>query len=208
MVEVPSFRGGPDPGDRPHRRGGPGPRPRPHPVDAAAAARAAEGGLDRAQTARRLVEDLLAGAGLTQVINYSFGDDKWPELLRLAADDPRRQDGARRQPSEPGPGLHAHHACCPGCSRRPVKNVAVREERVHIFEVGKVFLPSDALLPRRTAAGRDPGGRALGRGLLAALGRRRRLLPGQRASSSGWPPGCIARSPSVVRAAPTPAPQL
>ena len=62
-------------------------RPRPHPGDATAQA----GGERRPRPGLRrpgvLVEDLLVGAGLTQVINYSFGDDKWPELLRLPADD-------------------------------------------------------------------------------------------------------------------------
>ena len=67
----------------------------------------------------RLVEDLLAGAGLTQVITYSFVDEKWPELLRLAPDDPRRRDGAHRQPSERGAGGHAHHAAAGPAGHSP-----------------------------------------------------------------------------------------
>ena len=54
------------------------------------ARRSGHGGLHPSQAALRRVEDLLVGAGLSQVITYSFGDEKWPERLRLQADDRRR----------------------------------------------------------------------------------------------------------------------
>ncbi len=108
--------------------------------------RVGRGGLDRAQAARRLVEDLLAGAGLTQVIDYSFGDDKWPELLRLGTDDPRRRMVRIANPLSLDQAF-MRTMLLPGLLDTARKNVAVREERVHIFELGRVFVPSGSLLP-------------------------------------------------------------
>ena len=89
-MTVPSFRARPGARDRPHRRDRPHPRPGPDPVDHPGPAR----GQGRVGPASRRpgaeIEDLLVGAGLSQVINYSFGDDKWPDRLRLEPDDRRR----------------------------------------------------------------------------------------------------------------------
>ena len=108
--------------------------------------RIGRGGLNRSQTARRKVEDLLVGAGLTQVINYSFGDDRWPGLLRLTNGD------ARRHMVTVGNPLSLDQAfmrtmLLPGLLETARRNASVREERVHIFEVGKVFMPSGDQLP-------------------------------------------------------------
>ena len=108
--------------------------------------RAGRGGLDRAQTARRLVEDLLVGSGLTQVINYSFGDDRWPDLLRLSADDRRRRMVRVANPLSLDQAF-MRTMLLPGLLETARKNASVREERAHIFEVGKVFVPSGSILP-------------------------------------------------------------
>ena len=108
--------------------------------------RVGRGGLDRAQSARRLVEDLLVGAGLTQVINYSFGDDKWPELLRLSGHDRRRSMVRVSNPLSLDQAF-MRTMLLPGLLETARKNASVREERVPVFEVGKVFLPSAAALP-------------------------------------------------------------
>ena len=108
--------------------------------------RAGRGGLSRAQTARRRVEDVLAGAGLNQVIDYSFGDDKWPGLLRLADDDPRRRMVPISNPLSLDQAF-MRTTLLPGLLETARRNASVREERVHVFEVGKVFLPSRAQLP-------------------------------------------------------------
>ena len=102
--------------------------------------RVGRGGLDRAQSARRLVEDLLTGAGLTQVINYSFGDDKWPGLLRLAEADARRRMVVVTNPLSLDQAF-MRTMLLPGLLETARRNVSVREERVHVFEVGRVFLP-------------------------------------------------------------------
>jgi phenylalanyl-tRNA synthetase beta chain len=108
--------------------------------------RVGKGGLDRAQTARRLVEDVLVGAGLTQVINYSFGDDKWPGLLRLGTDDRRREMVRVANPLSLDQAF-MRTMLLPGLLETARKNASVREEQVHIFEIGKVFQASGSLLP-------------------------------------------------------------
>ncbi|MBC7294368.1 MAG: phenylalanine--tRNA ligase subunit beta, partial [Thermoleophilia bacterium] len=54
------------------------------------ARRVGRGGLNQVQQALRRVEDLMVGAGLAQVITYSFADEKWCDRLRLAPADQRR----------------------------------------------------------------------------------------------------------------------
>ena len=51
----------------------------------------AGGRLSGAQRARRRVEDALAGAGLLEVVGWSFQSPDVADRLRLAADDPRRR---------------------------------------------------------------------------------------------------------------------
>lgn len=109
--------------------------------------RAGHGGLDRGQRLRRKVEDFLVGAGLTEVLNYGFTDDKWPDRLRLGASDPLRQ-GVRIANPLSAEQSTMRTLLLPGLLETARRNLAVREERVHIFEVGKVFLPVGADLPR------------------------------------------------------------
>ncbi len=104
------------------------------------------GGLTPKQTYMRSIEDLLAGAGLCQIIAYSFLDEKWADRLRLAENDPRR---ATVRLSNPLSGDQAvmRSMLLPGLLATAQRNTAVREERVHIFELGRVFRPSAAELP-------------------------------------------------------------
>jgi phenylalanyl-tRNA synthetase beta chain len=108
--------------------------------------RVGRGGLNRVQTARRKVEDLLTGAGLTQVINYSFGDDRWPDVLRLVKDDARRRMVTVANPLSMDQAF-MRTTLLPGLLETARRNASVREERVHVFEVGKVFLTTGARLP-------------------------------------------------------------
>ena len=108
--------------------------------------RVGRGGLNRAQTARRKVEDLLTGAGLNQVINYSFGDDRWPDVLRLADDDTRRRMVTVANPLSLDQAF-MRTTLLPGLLETARRNASVREERVHIYEVGKVFLRTEDQLP-------------------------------------------------------------
>ncbi len=72
--------------------------------------RKGRGGLNRAQTVRRLVEDVLAGSGLNQVINYSFGDDRWSGRSPVGRRRSAASHGGYQQSAESRPGFHAHHA--------------------------------------------------------------------------------------------------
>jgi len=104
------------------------------------------GGLNRLQKAERLIDDTLVGAGLCQVITYSFADDQWPERLRLDPDDPRRQMVRITNPlSSDQAALRT--LLLPGLLATAAKNFSVHEERVHTFERGRVFRPTDELLP-------------------------------------------------------------
>ena len=104
------------------------------------------GGLTKSQSAVRRIEDLLVGAGLVQVVSYSFGDDKWPDALRLKADDVRRQGVVITNPLSADQTV-MRTMLLPGLLATAQRNLAVREERVPVFEVGRVYLSSGAELP-------------------------------------------------------------
>jgi phenylalanyl-tRNA synthetase beta chain len=108
--------------------------------------RAGRGGLTARQRELRRIDDLLTGAGLTQVIPYSFVDEKWPDKLRLAVDDVRR-DFVRIANPLSGDQAVMRTMLLPGLLATAQHNVSVREERVHIFEVGRVFRPGSGVLP-------------------------------------------------------------
>jgi phenylalanyl-tRNA synthetase beta chain len=108
--------------------------------------RVGRGGLDGSQRARRAAEDLLVGAGLNQVITYSFGDDRWPDLLRLDPHDGRRSMVRVANPLSLDQAF-MRTMLLPGLLETARRNASVREERVHIFELGKVFILSAAQLP-------------------------------------------------------------
>jgi phenylalanyl-tRNA synthetase beta chain len=86
------------------------------------------------------------------VIPYSFVDEKWPDTLRLASDDPRRAFVRIANPLSADQAV-MRTMLLPGLLATAQRNMAVREERVHIFESGRVFLPSSGQLPEeRTRA--------------------------------------------------------
>ena len=111
------------------------------------ARRTGKGGLDRSQRCKRHVEDLLVGAGLAQVITYTFGDDECYDRLRLPSDDRRRTVVKIANPLS-GDQAFMRTMLLPGLLDTACRNLAVREERAHIFEVGRVFRPSEGILPQ------------------------------------------------------------
>ncbi len=104
------------------------------------------GGLTARQTALRRIDDVLTGAGLSQVIPYSFVDDRWPDSLRLAAVDPRCQFVRIGNPLSADQAV-MRTMLLPGLLSTAQRNVSVREDRVHIFESGRVFHPGSGQLP-------------------------------------------------------------
>ncbi len=105
------------------------------------------GGLDHRQSQLRKIEDLLVGAGLIQVINYSFTDQRWPDVLRLEADDLRRRGVVISNPLSADQSI-MRTMLLPGLLATAQRNVSVREERVPIFELGRAYLPVDERLPQ------------------------------------------------------------
>ncbi|NLO28421.1 MAG: phenylalanine--tRNA ligase subunit beta [Actinobacteria bacterium] len=110
------------------------------------ARRSGRGGLTETQARLRLIEDQLMGAGLSQVITYSFRDEKWPDRLRLEPGDPRRTGVRIANPLSADQSV-MRTSLLPGLLATAESNVAVREERVHIFELGRVYQPSESVLP-------------------------------------------------------------
>jgi phenylalanyl-tRNA synthetase beta chain len=147
------------------------------------------GRLTPEQRLRRTVEDALAGAGFDEAYTWS-----------LAADDPRPD--ALRLP-EP---LSAEHAVLrtsllPGLVDAARRNLDAGNERIALFEIARVYLPSAEALPdeRRHVGAIAEGGFARAKGavetLFAALGaeltaertRRDELHPGKAAAvPGGW----------------------
>lgn len=110
------------------------------------ARRVGRGGLDRRQATTRRIEDMLVGAGLAEVITYSFGDERWPDRLRLAADDERRGAVAIANPLSVEQA-RMRRTLLPGLLETVGTNQAVREYRASLFEVGRVFHPATSTLP-------------------------------------------------------------
>jgi phenylalanyl-tRNA synthetase beta chain len=94
----------------------------------------------------RRIDDLLAGAGLEQVVTYAFGDDRWPDALGLPSNDSRRQGIVVTNPLS-GDQSVMRTMLLPGLLAAAQRNVSVRQESVPIFEVGRTYLPSGEELP-------------------------------------------------------------
>ena len=108
--------------------------------------RAGRGLLSPGQKALRTTEDLLVGAGLTEVITYSFGDEKWCDRLRLQPADPRRT-GVRVANPLSGDQVLMRTMLLPGLLETARKNVATREGTIRVFEIGRTYHASKAELP-------------------------------------------------------------
>jgi phenylalanyl-tRNA synthetase beta chain len=108
------------------------------------------GGLTAAQKGVRLVEEVLTGCGLDQVLTYSFIEPGWAEKLRLSTDDARRQVVTLANPLSQDQSV-LRCTLLPGLLGAAARNVSRRESRVHVFEVGKTFHPTGGTLPLETS---------------------------------------------------------
>lgn len=104
------------------------------------------GGLTEAQKARRHLADVLTGAGLDEVVTYSFVEPGWLDSLRLDAADPRRDVISLANPLSLDQSV-MRTMLLPGLLATASKNVSVREGRVHIFEMGRTFHRAGEGLP-------------------------------------------------------------
>ena len=105
------------------------------------------GGLTPDQARLRRVEDVLQGAGLSQVITYSFTEPGTGDKLRLAADDARRKVVTILNPLSSDQSA-MRTSLLPGLLSAAARNVSMREDRVHVFEVGKTYHPGADALPK------------------------------------------------------------
>lgn len=131
--------------------------------------RGAAGRLTPWQQLRRTAADTLAGAGLHEVIGWSWSPAELADRLRLPADDPRRDAVAVENPMSAEHGL-LRTTLVGGLLDVARRNVTHGTSDVAIFESGAVYLPSgDSELPHephllgvvltgavRTATWRDP----------------------------------------------------
>jgi phenylalanyl-tRNA synthetase beta chain len=108
--------------------------------------RVGRGGLNRSQAVRRRVEDLLVGAGLAQGHHLQL---QRRQVARPAA-------SCRRRRAAPGGDIanplsveqsRMRRLLLPGLLQTVRSNQAVREYRVALFEIGRVFHPTDDILP-------------------------------------------------------------
>jgi len=98
------------------------------------------GGLSADQRRLRGVADTLRGAGLNEVITWSFGDPSWHDRLRLDADDARRRTVVISNPLSQDQSV-MRTMLLPGLLATAQRNAAVREQRIHLFEIGTTFHP-------------------------------------------------------------------
>jgi phenylalanyl-tRNA synthetase beta chain len=117
-------------------------------------ARRGRGGLTPAQRCVREVEDLLRGVGLSEVITYAFTDPSWLGRLRLHPDDDRLDPVTLANPLSADQSV-MRTMLLPGLLDTAQRNRSVREDRVHLFEVGKTFHASADRETMAAATGRE-----------------------------------------------------
>ena len=138
--------GGPRPRDRPHRRGGPGLRPGPHSVDAAPAAH-------RPRWAQPVPDGQTEGRRPAGGRGPDSGDQLQLRRRQMAGAPPSGRRGRaaphgdRRQPSEPGPGLHAHHAAARASRDGAQERIGARRARAYLRSRAKYSCRRELELP-------------------------------------------------------------
>lgn len=96
---------------------------------------------------RNRVREILCGFGFSETINYSFISAASSDRIRLDADDPRRRQVALLNPISEEQSV-MRTSLVPGILEAAQRNVSRQQNRLCLFEIGKVFLPQpDALLP-------------------------------------------------------------
>jgi len=119
-------------------------------------------GLPVAEARRRLVRRTMVGAGYFEIMTYSFvGADDIADL-GLEEGDPRGRPVAIRNPLSEEEGV-LRTTLLPGVLRAVRINQSRHHEDVAVFEMGRVFLPSEGPIPDQpyslafAAAGAVPG---------------------------------------------------
>jgi phenylalanyl-tRNA synthetase beta chain len=104
------------------------------------------GGLSRDQQLRRLARRLLLASGLSEAHTLSMLPPRFPDRLALPLDHPWRNTlGIANPLSEEESVLRP--SLLPGLLLAAARNVARRNTTVALFEIGAVFIPTEAELP-------------------------------------------------------------
>ncbi len=85
------------------------------------------------------VKDCMRGLGFAEVLNYSFSDEKSCDLLRLPADDPRRNLLSILNPLTEDQTV-MRTSLIPGLLRNMNLNLSQQIRNIKIFEVGNTFI--------------------------------------------------------------------
>ncbi len=98
----------------------------------------------KSQVFEKEIRNILISLGLTEVINYSFIDEKYFGLMNIHQDDPLRKTIKLRNPLSQNWSV-MRTTLLPGIINTAVFNVNRGIYDVGIFEVGKVFIPNERL---------------------------------------------------------------
>lgn len=98
----------------------------------------------RNQVFEKEIRNVLISLGLTEVINYSFIDEKYFNLMNIPQDDPLRKTIKLRNPLSQNWSV-MRTTLLPGIINTAVFNINRGIYDVGIFEVGKVFIPNERL---------------------------------------------------------------
>ena len=104
------------------------------------------GGLEPLQSAERALRRVMIGAGVTEAWTPSLGTVDELDKLDLAADHPGRKMIAIANPMS-AQADRLRTTLLPGLLRAAAHNVAHRIEDVALFEIARIFEPSDRRLP-------------------------------------------------------------
>ncbi len=108
------------------------------------------GHLNAEERLRRIVVDVLRGAGLSEAATLTLWDLGVPDRLRLAAGDPRR-DLVELQNPMSAEWAAMRTLVFPGLLHSARRNLAMSAPRVALFEIGHVFLKGSEVLPDQPA---------------------------------------------------------
>ena len=98
----------------------------------------------RNQVFERDIKNILVSLGLTEVINYSFIDEKYFDAINIPQNDPLRKTIKLRNPLSQNWSV-MRTTLLPGIINTAVFNINRGIYDVGIFEVGKIFIPNERL---------------------------------------------------------------
>jgi len=119
-------------------------------------------GLPERDRRLRAMRSLMVGAGYHEIMSFSFIGAADLDALGLPDDDPTRVGINVVNPLRDEDGV-MRTTMLPGLLKAAAANLAKRVDDVRLFEIGKVFLPSDEVLPSQpdrlgfVAAGQPTG---------------------------------------------------